>query len=53
MAACYATLPSQPLLPTDHVNHRLRGRFLAGLLGFLATPLAAAATPLPSSGGGW
>ncbi len=32
--------------------HRLRGRFLAGLDGFLATPRAAAATPLLTSGGG-
>jgi hypothetical protein len=34
-------------------RHRLRGRFLAGLLGFLATPRAAAAAPLAPSSGGW
>ena len=33
--------------------HRLRGRFLAGLLGFFATPRAAAAVPFAAAPGTW
>lgn len=48
MSRVLSQLPASALL-----GHRLRGRFLAGLLGFLATPRAAAAVPFAAPPGTW